>query len=451
MTQSILVIEDDATLNRLMKRQLEKAGYRAAGVACWSDAKAYLARHEPAVIITDVRLPDGDSLEVLPELIEVYPVILLTAFGSVRNAVDAMKRGAADYLLKPVGLDELLLAVERTLEHSMLRQEILFCKRQLNAREARKKLMVGESPALHEVLRLIEAVAADEIGVLVHGESGTGKELVAQAIHKNSPRAKRSFVAVDCCTLQEKLFESELFGHEKGAFTGADRQKKGLIEVADGGTLFLDEIGEIDASIQAKLLRVLETGQFRRLGGTKDLNANVRVVAATNRDLKAMVDAGNFRADLYYRLNGFELLVPPLRERRDDIAPLAEHFIRNHSFSRRINKRLSSAAARRLVSYDWPGNVRELKNVIERAIILSRDKPLIAPEHLAFGANHQRGNALVTMSFDHNPTLDEIESEYLELQLKKFSGRRAEVASVMGVSERSVYRMIKRLGLEHVK
>lgn len=451
MTQSILVIEDDATLNRLMKRQLEKAGYQATGVTCWSEAKTHLARHEPALIITDVRLPDGDSLEILPELIEVYPVILLTAFGSVRNAVDAMKRGAADYLLKPVGLDELLLAVERTLETSMLRQENLFCKRQLSAREARKKLMVGESSALQEVLRLIEAVAADEISVLVHGESGTGKELVAKAIHKNSPRANRSFVAVDCCTLQEKLFESELFGHEKGSFTGADRQKKGLIEVADGGTLFLDEIGEIDATIQAKLLRILETGQFRRLGGTKDLNANVRVVAATNRDLNQMVDTGDFRADLFYRLNGFELLVPPLRERREDIAPLAEHFIRNHSFSRRIDKRLSSAAARRLVAYDWPGNVRELKNVIERAIILSRDKPLIAPEHLAFGSSHQRGNALVTMSFDHNPTLDEIESEYLELQLKKFSGRRAEVASVMGVSERSVYRMIKRLGLEHVK
>jgi DNA-binding NtrC family response regulator len=451
MTQSILIIEDDTTLNHLMKRQLEKAGYEAAGVASWAEAQAFLALHEPALIITDVRLPDGDTLEVLPELIEVYPVILLTAFGSVRNAVDAMKRGAADYLLKPVGLDELLLAVERTLENTLLRQENHFCKQQLKARDARKKLMVGESPALLEVHRLIEAVAADEISVVVHGESGTGKELVAQAIHRHSPRAKRSFVAVDCCTLQEKLFESELFGHEKGAFTGADRQKKGLIEVADGGTLFLDEIGEIDGTIQAKLLRILETGQFRRLGGTKDLKANVRVVAATNRRLKQMVDEGDFRADLYYRLNGFELLVPPLRERREDITPLAEHFIRNHSFSRRIDKRLSAGASRRLIAYDWPGNVRELKNVIERAIILSGDKPVIAPEHLAFGVPNDRGSAMVALSFDHDPTLDEIESAYLALQLKKFSGRRAEVADVMGVSERSIYRMIRRFGLQQVQ
>jgi len=448
MSQPILVIEDDATLSHLIARQLEKAGYAPTAVNSWSAAQSYLSQHEPALILSDVRLPDGDSLEILPELVETYPVIVLTAFGSVRNAVDAMKQGAADYLLKPVGLDELLLTIERALETSLLRRENQFCKRQLNARDAQKNLMVGQSAALQEVLRLIEAVAADEITVLVQGESGTGKELVAKEIHNSSPRAKRSFVAVDCCTLQEKLFESELFGHEKGAFTGADRQKKGLVEVAEGGTLFLDEIGEIDATIQAKLLRILESGQFRRLGGTKDLVADVRVVAATNRNLKEMVDEGRFRADLYYRLNGFDLLAPPLRDRREDVPALAEHFIRNHSFSRRIEKRFNSVAQRKLVAYDWPGNIRELKNVIERAIILSRDKPIIGPEHLAFASGPQSGSAMVSMAFDHNPTLDELESEYLALQLKKFSGRRAEVASTLGVSERSIYRMIKRFGLE---
>ncbi|MCB1800327.1 MAG: sigma-54-dependent Fis family transcriptional regulator [Gammaproteobacteria bacterium] len=448
MSQQILVIEDDVTLNKLIARQLEKAGHTAFSAASWSEAQSYLAQHEPELIITDVRLPDGDSIELLPDLVQAYPVIVLTAFGSVRNAVDAMKQGAFDYLLKPVGLDELLLAVDRALETSQLRRENQFCKRQLNARDARKKLMVGESDALQAVLRLIEAVAADEITVLVRGESGTGKELVAKEIHDSSPRAKRSFVAVDCCTLQEKLFESELFGHEKGAFTGADRQKKGLIEVARGGTLFLDEIGEIDATIQAKLLRILETGQFRRLGGTKDLQADVRVVAATNRDLEQMVKDGTFRADLYYRLNGFDLVVPPLRDRRDDIPALAEHLIRNHSFSRRIEKRLNNAAIRRLVAYDWPGNIRELKNVIERAIILSRDKPVVGPEHLAFGSSSQRGNAIVNLTFDHNPTLEELDSHYLAMQLKKRSGRRAEVADTLGISERSIYRMIKRYGLE---
>jgi DNA-binding NtrC family response regulator len=382
-------------------------------------------------------------------LVATYPVIVLTAFGSVRNAVAAMKQGAADYLMKPVSLEELLLTVERALETSLLRRENQFCRRQLRARDAYKKLMVGESAALQEVVRLIDAVAADDITVLIQGESGTGKELVAKAIHNNSPRTKRNFVVVDCCTLQEKLFESELFGHEKGAFTGADRQKKGLIEEAEGGTLFLDEIGEIDPTIQAKLLRILETGQFRRLGGTKDLTADVRIIAATNRNLQAMVDEDEFRADLFYRLNGFDLVVPPLRDRREDVAALADHFIRNHSFSRRIEKRLSHAAVRRLVSYDWPGNIRELKNVIERAIILSRDKQIIASEHLAFGSAYQRRNTLVTITFDHNPTLAEVESKYLELQLNKFSGRRAEVATALGVSERSIYRMIKRFGLEH--
>lgn len=253
---------------------------------------------------------------------------------------------------------------------------------------------------------------------------------------------------MDCCTLQEKLFESELFGHEKGAFTGAGQQKKGLIEGAAGGTLFLDEIGEIDPTIQVKLLRVLETGKFRRVGGTIDLNANVRVVAATNRGLESAVETGEFRADLFYRLNGFHIHVPPLRERRNDVPMLAEHFIRNHNFSRRIDKQLTPAAIRKLVAYDWPGNVRELKNVVERAIILSRDKRDIRPEHLAFGAGVRHSGALVNLSFNHDPTLEELEADYLALQLEKYSGRRGKVADVMGISERSVYRMIKRYGLE---
>jgi len=448
MSRQILVIEDDQTLNQLITRALVKHGYAATGAENWTQARAYLAEREPRLIITDVRLPDGDSLDILPELVDSYPVIVLTAYGSVRNAVDAIKRGAADYLLKPISLDELLLTVARTLENVQLRQENQFCKRQLGARNGLHQMLVGNSTTIDEVMRLVEAVGHEDITVLVTGESGSGKELIAHAIHRHSPRAKRSFVAVDCCTLQEKLFESELFGHEKGAFTGADRQKKGLIEVAEGGTLFLDEIGEIDGTIQAKLLRILETGQFRRLGGTRDLVANVRVVAATNRNLAEMVEEGSFRADLYYRLNCFNIQVPPLRERREDIPLLAQHFLRNHNFSRRIDKQISPAAIRKLVAYDWPGNIRELKNVIERAIILSRDKPMVGPEHLAFGTATQRGSALVSFSFNHDPTLEELEAEYLSLQLKKRSGRRAEVAETLGISERSVYRMIKRFDLE---
>jgi DNA-binding NtrC family response regulator len=448
MKKSILVIEDDITLNQLVVHQISELGHDVHGVTSWAQAESYLADHEPSLVLMDVRLPDGEGLEKLPELVDTYPVIVLTAYGSVRDAVDAIKRGAADYLLKPISADELLLTIERTLENATLREEHQFCMQQLRARESRFRMLVGNSPELLEVRRLIEIVAPDDISVLIEGESGTGKELVAQAIHDHSHRANRNFVAIDCCTLQEKLFESELFGHEKGAFTGASQQKKGLIEGAAGGTLFLDEIGEIDLSIQVKLLRVLETNKFRRLGGTKDLNANVRIVAATNRGLESAIKNGGFRADLYYRLNGFHIHVPPLRERRQDIPVLTEHFINNHNFSHRINKQLAPATIRKLIAYDWPGNIRELKNVVERAIILSRDKRVIRPEHLAFGTASGRSEAIVNLSFDHEPTLEELVSNYLALQLEKYSGRRSKVADVMDISERSVYRMIKRHGLE---
>ncbi|NCA88175.1 MAG: sigma-54-dependent Fis family transcriptional regulator [Gammaproteobacteria bacterium] len=441
MSNRILVIEDDAVLNRLLVSQLRAQDYEVTGVANWRDADQHLSQHEPHLIITDVRLPDGDSLERLPELVKSQPVIVLTAFGSVRDAVQAMKAGAFEYLLKPVSPDELILVVQRALADALLRIDHQFCRDQLQAREAVASFMIGISTPLKRVKELIKAVAPADITVLIQGESGSGKELVARAIHDQSNRAKRNFVAVDCCTLQEKLFESELFGHERGAFTGADKQKRGLIEGAEGGTLFLDEIGEISPSIQAKLLRVLETGVFRRLGGTRDLQANIRVVAATNRDLGKLSETGSFRPDLYYRLSPFVIDTPPLRERRDDIPYLAAHFIRNHNFSRRINKSIAAEAIRKLTAYDWPGNVRELKNVIERAIILSRENNLIRSEHLAFA---NRSNLEFCLKFDHNPTLEELELEYVRLLLGKFTGHRGKVAEVMDVSERSIYRLLKK-------
>jgi DNA-binding NtrC family response regulator len=442
-----VVVEDDKVLNRLLLKHISTLGHRVIGVDSWTAADEILGTIEPHLVITDVKLPDGDSLERLPDLVTSHPVIVLTAFGSVRNAVQAMKAGAFEYLVKPISPEELTLVVQRALADADLRNEHQFCMRRLQAKEASDCFMIGVSPALQAVKEIIEAVAPSDITVLVQGESGTGKELVARAIHSNSGRAARNFMAVDCCTLQETLFESELFGHEKGAFTGAERQKKGLIEGAEGGTLFLDEIGEIDAALQAKLLRVLETGKFRRLGGTKDLDANIRVVAATNRDLNRMSEIGEFRADLYYRLSAFVIDTPPLRDRREDIPDLVDHFIRNHSFSRRIDKRITGSAMRALIAYDWPGNVRELKNVVERAIILSREKASVRPEHLAFGASGKSQSARLTLSFDHDPTLDEVEASYLKMQLKKFSGRRAKVAEVLDISERNVYRLIKRYGL----
>jgi len=444
MSQKILVIEDDRTLSRLIVDQLNGLGYAATGAGCWEEADAYLSRHEPQLVITDVRLPDCDILERLTDLTKAQPVVVLTAYGSVRDAVAAMKAGAYEYLLKPASPEELALVVKRAIDDAALRNDHRFCQRRLKARDSAATFMIGVSEPLRKTKETIAAVGPTDVNVLIQGESGAGKELVARAVHEDSARSGRNFVPVDCCTLQEKLFESELFGHEKGAFTGADRLKRGLIEGAEGGTLFLDEIGEIDASMQAKLLRVLETGVFRRVGGNKDLQANARIVAATNRDLEAMSQRGDFRSDLFYRLSTFVISVPPLRERRDDIPDLVASFIQHHNFSRRINKRISNEALQRLTAYDWPGNVRELKNVVERAIILSHDARTIRPEHLAFGAS---GPAKVTVSFDHDPTLEELQAEYLRLLLQKHSGRRAKVAAVLAVSERNIYRMIRRYGL----
>ncbi|MFW2439316.1 MAG: sigma-54-dependent transcriptional regulator [Arenicellales bacterium] len=448
MKPNTLVIEDDEVINLMIMKYIKDIGHKAVGVHSLADADRYLKDHEPDLIITDVRLPDGDCMARLPDYSENQPVVVLTAYGSVKNAVEVMKAGASEYLTKPINPDELTLIVQRALDNAALRNDHQFCKRHLQAKENSTSLMIGQSQALDEVKQLIGDVATSDLTVLILGESGSGKELIAHAIHQHSDRSDRNFVAVDCCTLQDNLFESELFGHERGAFTGADKQKKGLIEGAQNGTLFLDEIGEIGASIQAKLLRVLETGKFRRVGGTKDLSANVRIVAATNRNLNDMYETGDFRQDLYYRLEAFTITSPPLRERRNDIPSLVDYFIHNNNFSCRINKCFTKEAIRKLVAYDWPGNVRELKNVVERAIILSRDKKTIRAEHLTFGKSESSPAFNLNVSFDHDPTLTELEQAYLRRMLEKFAGHRAMVAQTLGISERHVYRLIQKYELE---
>ena len=442
-TTPILLVEDDRLLNRLLTGELKRMGYAVTSVYCWRDGHAHLAQHEPALIVADVQLPDANTLDLLPSLTKDYPVIVLTAFGTVQGAVAAMKAGARQYLTKPVDPDELELEVKRVLQHNALRRDQQFCKERLRPSGG----MVGSSAAMSELQRLIDAVANSEATVLIQGESGVGKELVAHAIHERSPRATRNFVAVDCCTLQEKLFESELFGHEKGAFTGADRQKPGLIEAAQGGTLFLDEIGEIEPIIQAKLLRVLESGEYRRLGGVKDLQANVRIVAATNRNLAQMSKDGKFRSDLYYRLSAFTLRIPPLRERLQDIPALVEHFLAHHNFSRRLNKRLHPTALRLLMSYGFPGNIRELRNMVERAIIVGGGSDEIRPEHFSFEALGEQPGQF-NMGFQHEPTLEEIERRYLELLVAKYAGHRGQIAAILGVSERSIYRLLEKHGFK---
>ncbi|MFO1319964.1 MAG: sigma-54 dependent transcriptional regulator [Burkholderiales bacterium] len=446
--REILVAEDDRILNELIVRELSKIGYAVSGVGDWGQAARYLEKHAPDLILTDVRLPDANMLEHLPALTAEQPVVVLTAFGSVPDAVKAIKAGAAEYLSKPIDLDELELAIERALNNAALSDQCEFLKGQL--RDAGQGSMVGRSAAMLGVRQMIEAVAATDATVLIQGESGVGKELVASAVHSRSHRAHSHFVPVDCCTLQPTLFESELFGYERGAFTGADRLKKGLIEGADGGTVFLDEIGEIEAAVQAKLLRVLETQAFRRVGGVKDLRADIRIVAATNRSLEQMTREGKFRSDLFYRLNAFIIDVPPLRSRREDIPDLVGHFLSTHRFSQRVEKTVSSDAMQRLVAYDYPGNVRELRNMVERAIIISGAEPVIRPKHLALGAPahpHATARSAVSLAFDDEPSLEEIEKAYLRMMLRKYGGHRLKVADVLDVSERSVYRMIEKYGL----
>lgn len=447
MIPLILVIDDDKTLNRLMVGQLNKMGYAAIGVFSWAEAQTYLQQHTPHLILLDCQLPDARGNQILNQLIPDYPVIIITGYGSVKDAVTAMRSGAAEYLLKPVNMDELELVIRRTLDTHTMKKEFMYLKEQV---QKRKSFMVGQSVALKEVEKMIAAVAPSSMTVLIQGESGVGKELVAREIHERSQVASRGYVALDCCTMQESLFESELFGHEKGSFTGADRQKKGLIESAEGGTLFLDEIGEISSTIQAKLLRVLETGRFRRVGGTRDLTANVRIVAATNRNLLEMAHEGTFRADLFYRLNAFTIFVPPLRERKDDIDALIDHFISNHDFSRRVNKQLTEQARNKLRAYPWPGNIRELKNVVERAIILSGDAARIAPEHItlrnedAAPYSYQAARKGLHLDFEQEPTLEDLERRYLGVLLEKFAGHRGKVARTLGISERNVYRLLRK-------
>lgn len=444
VSTSILLIEDDKVFSQLLVDYLSSKNYLINSAKSWREAKVFLNKNEPDLLLLDVQLPDANGLDLLIEIDPQIPTLVLTAFGSVQNAVTAMQRGADDYLMKPINIQELELVVERVLENAAIRRELQLRKK-IDDRSHSK--FIGKSDALIHVKKHIKAVAQSDINVLIQGESGAGKELVAQAIHRASPRSKHNCVAVDCCTLTEDLFESELFGHEKGAFTGAITQKKGLIEGAKDGTLFLDEIGEISPSIQAKLLRVIETGIFRRVGGTKDLRSNARFIVATNRNLAEMSEKRTFRADLFYRLSAFIIEAPPLRDRLDDIPLLVEHFLKNHSFSRRIDVSVEHEALNDLMQYHWPGNIRELKNVIERALILMGDKNMLATEHLVFNYPSVKTNFNTTLTFKKEPTLEEIEENYLNKMLIKYSDHRGKTAEVLGISERTLYRLIKKYNL----
>ncbi|MFQ3580508.1 MAG: sigma-54 dependent transcriptional regulator [Chloracidobacterium sp.] len=380
----ILIVEDKDALRQMWRLTLERAGYGVVEAADVKQARQSLRRQPPTVVLTDLRLPDGTGLDVLraaKALDPDTPVVVLTAYGSVEEAVAAMKDGAEDFLQKPVDPDHLLLALERLVETRQLRRACILMREEY-ARRYGFPRMIGDSPALQEVGRRLQQVAPTDATVLLLGESGVGKELFARAIHHLSRRRQEPFVAVNCAAIPETLVENELFGHEKGAFTGADGRQVGKFELARGGTLFLDEIGELPLIVQAKFLRALEARTITRIGGTQEISVDARIVAATNRDLAAAVAAKIFREDLFYRLAVFTLEIPPLRERREDIPALAAHFA--EKYGREIRRRkltLSPAALQALQAYDFPGNIRELENCIERACILCEGTTL-EPEDL---------------------------------------------------------------------
>lgn len=385
MTNSILVIDDDPTIRNTVAEVLSRDGYDVRQAENGAVARSFIYDDEFDLILLDLRLPDADGLDLLPEILELderTPVVIMTAYPEVRTAISALKAGAYDYLNKPFDLDDLRGVVKRAIETRQLRTEV----ERLRATVRRGSPMGGMIGTSREFKNLIEVTrriaAAGRTPVLIRGESGTGKEQVAQAIHEFSQRAAGPRITVNCSAISEGLLESEIFGHEKGAFTDAKKRRRGLFEMADGGTLFLDEVGDLSIALQPKLLRVLETQLFRRVGGQKEIKVDVRVVAATNRDLAAMIREGSFREDLYYRLNVASIDVPTLRARRDDILPLAQHFLANAAAVMRLSKTvLLPQSIDLLKAYGWPGNVRELRNVIERALILAGSRP-IHPEHL---------------------------------------------------------------------
>ena len=447
---SLLLIDDDATFRRVLAAELGRLGFQVSDVGTGEEGIAASARLMPDVVLLDLQLPDVGGLDVLRSLRAASPsaeVILLTGHGSIDTAIEAIRLGAFDYVSKPCPLDELDVRLRRALDHRTLRQRANLLERGLTPPDPRDSF-VGDSPAFRATLELIERVAPSDSSVLIQGETGSGKEMAAKTLHVRSRRRDRPFVVVECAALQEELLQSELFGHERGAFTGADRAKPGLFEVAHGGTIFLDEIGEISQATQVKLLRVLDTSTFRHVGGTAEIRVDVRIVAATNRDLAALVRQGMFREDLYYRLITFAIELPPLRERAGDVPRLAAHFVARLNVRYGFSKRLAGATIERLALHDWPGNVRELLHVVEAAAILCEAEEIL-PRHLPPGLRGSPPPPPPGPGSDAEalPTLQELERAHVERVLAACDRHRGRAAGILGISERNLYRKLREYGL----
>jgi DNA-binding NtrC family response regulator len=447
MKPRILVVDDEERMAGVVAMALARAGYECETCASGAAALAALEARGADVVVTDWKMPEMDGIELLRQLRgrrPAVPVILLTAFASVPSAVAAMREGAFDYVTKPFDNDELRALVARALELTRLERENRYLRQEVASRYA-PDATVAESPRSKELLDLVRRVAPSRSTVLIQGESGTGKELVARLLHYWSDRVGRPFVAVNCKAFAEGVLESELFGHEKGAFTGASMARAGCFERASGGTLFLDEIGETSPDFQAKLLRVLQDGEVLRVGGAQPRSVDVRVVAATNRALRDEVAAGRFREDLFFRLNVIPVSIPPLRERREDVLPLAHHFLAR--FTSESGRRLQFApeAEQALLAHPWPGNVRELENAVERAVVLARAER-ITPEDLLLEQS-TGGAPAAPLDGTLQECLDRAAAARVRAALDAAKGQRADAARALGIERTTLYRMMKRLGL----
>lgn len=447
----ILIVEDEKSMREVLKILLEGENYLVTPASDGLEGISYIDKDIFDLVITDIKMPRIDGFELLRKTKEISPdtlVIMITAFGTTESAIEAMKLGAYDYINKPFKIDEIRLIVKKAIEKKRLREEISLLREKVKTSYALENI-IGKSPKMQELFTVIPRIAQSNSNVLITGESGSGKELVATALHNLSHRREKNFVTINCAAFPEGLLESELFGHMKGSFTGAIYNKQGLFEMADGGSVLLDEIGEMPVNLQAKLLRVIEGGTFRRVGGTNDIKVDIRVISATNKDIKEEIASGRFREDLYYRLNVVPIIIPPLRERKEDIPLLIDHFLRKTSSN---SKRVTPEAMRLLMDYSWKGNVRELENVVER-IGLFADREEITPSDLPSEITGYPGDIkyiseLTEEGVNIDKIIEDIEKKYILQALKIAGGIKTEAARLLNLSFRSFRHRLHKYGIK---
>jgi two-component system response regulator HydG len=450
MKERILVVDDEQSHRTMLKAVLTKEGYDISEADDGISAVQAVESESFDLILMDIRMTDMDGIEAMGQIKEMspsIPIIMMTAYASIKTAVEALKSGAYDYLTKPLDIDELKILMKKALEHYRLQEENVFLKERLADRFDFSKI-IGKSRRMKDLFENLSLIAPSDATILIYGESGTGKELVANAIHQNSPRAQKPFIKVSCAALPETLLESELFGHERGAFTGALARKAGRFQLADGGTLFLDEVNVMSATTQVKLLRVLQEREFEPLGSTKTIHVDIRLITATNKELEAEVKEGRFREDLFYRLNVVPIHLPPLRERKEDIPLLAEHFFKIYQEKNKKSvKGFLPKTIDTLMRYDWPGNIRELENVIERAVLLCRNE-YVSPRDLPPPFQGEQMAEQPIISIPSGMTLEELEKEAILQTLEENGGNRTQAAQILGISRKTLQNKLKEYGLE---